>query len=174
MSGPPGPSAPKTKPKRKSSGQIVGGATTSGGVLHTFLWQSASGMQDLGTLGGVESYAWAINDHGQVAGDADTPSSGTHAFVWQTGIGMQDIGAFPGGGNSIADAINNHEQVAGVAETAGSTGRKIELPRGLYAAPHRLIRGQLRGRLYHSSHLLSQCWKRGALRCPANGRDRRF
>ena len=37
---------------------------------HAFIWDSANGMQDIGTLGGNTSYAVGINDSGEVVGYA--------------------------------------------------------------------------------------------------------
>src|ERR1700722_564565 len=39
--------------------------------LHAYLWKKSQGMEDLGTLGGSTSIAYAINDRGTVVGQAD-------------------------------------------------------------------------------------------------------
>ena len=73
-------------------------------------------VTDLGTLGGKESSAAAINDRGQVVGQSDTKTKGVwHAFLWQNGK-MTDLGSFTG--NSEANDINERGQVVGTSDTA--------------------------------------------------------
>jgi len=87
-----------------NSDQVVGGATTAGGSVHAFLWSLGPDkrgiIRDLGTLGGANSFATAINEAGQVAGYSDTGATyregGTaytvrHAFLWDNGV-MYDLG----------------------------------------------------------------------------------
>ncbi|MEA2762347.1 MAG: hypothetical protein QOD47_1631, partial [Gemmatimonadaceae bacterium] len=62
-------------------GQVVGWAFVPSGVEHAFLWTKASGMRDLGTLGGC-SRALAINDNGLVVGSSYTLAGEKHAFLW--------------------------------------------------------------------------------------------
>jgi probable HAF family extracellular repeat protein len=64
--------------------QVAGYALTSSGSTHAVVWDSSHGMQDLGTLGGPNSSAQAINDAGQVSGlaGAGTYPDHSHAFVW--------------------------------------------------------------------------------------------
>lgn len=69
-------------------------------------------MTDLGTLGGTDSRAVAINDRGQVIGTSSTASGRYHAFIWQDGV-MTDLGVLPGKSNSKAAAINDRGQVVG-------------------------------------------------------------
>jgi probable HAF family extracellular repeat protein len=101
--------------------QVVGESDTANG-RHAFLWQSSTGMIDLGTLGGPTSIATGINDAGQVCGTSDTASGAYHAFLWTpttpngTTGSMQDLGTL-GGSNSRAYAINKSGQVAGQADT---------------------------------------------------------
>ncbi len=74
-------------------------------------------VTDLGTLGGTESAAAAINNQGQVVGGADTAKKGkgpefvTHVFVWQNGR----MKAVPGldGIHAYVVAVNARGQMAG-------------------------------------------------------------
>ena len=65
----------------KNSGQIVGVNANAGVDLHAFLWQNGT-MMDLGTLGGKDSFAYAINNQGQAVGAGYTASREEHACLW--------------------------------------------------------------------------------------------
>jgi probable HAF family extracellular repeat protein len=72
---------------------------------------------DLGTLGGAESVAYAINNFGQIAGESTLPGDAvTHAFRWDGGV-MTDLGTL-GGNTSQGVAINALGQVVGFSHTA--------------------------------------------------------
>ena len=67
-----------------SSGHVVGYEATEDGDTRAVMWANG-GMEDLGTLGGENSKARAINDADQVAGEAFLSDNGTrHAFLWQS------------------------------------------------------------------------------------------
>ena len=72
-------------------------------------------MHDLGTLGGKESAATAVNERGQVIGESTTAGGATHAFLWQDGK-MRDLGTL-GGQSSSPTAINDVGQVVGASDT---------------------------------------------------------
>lgn len=76
--------------------QVTGTSSLPVGA-HAFVWSAATGMRDLGTLGGSVSNGWGINAHGQVVGQSivvDDPYFPIyHAFRYTDGIGMQDLGA---------------------------------------------------------------------------------
>ena len=76
-------------------------------------------MTDLGTLGGAQSIAYAINDGGQIVGYASPPNSSVHAFLYSAGK-MTDLGVFYD--SSVAEAINNSGVVVGSAYVLNSNG----------------------------------------------------
>ncbi len=69
-------------------------------------------IQELGTLGGRDAFAGALNGSGQVVGAARTANGNLHAFSWTPTGGMVDLGTF-GGDYSSATAVNDSGQVAG-------------------------------------------------------------
>jgi probable HAF family extracellular repeat protein len=99
--------------------EVEGGARTSGGYVHAFVWQ-AGAMCDLGTLPGhTHSRAYDINDDGDVVGVATVALPGRlgrRAVLWADG-GARDLNQLV---HDIGDwrltrahGINNHGQIVG-------------------------------------------------------------
>ena len=83
---------------------------------HAVLWRTST-VIDLGTLGGKQSEAEAINNRRQIVGTSETAlndsQSPWHAFLWQGGR-MVDLGS----GNPVA--INDRGQIIGTDVSYGS------------------------------------------------------
>ena len=110
-----------------ASGLVVGfsGPGRDSNASRAFLWSAATGMVDLGTLGGKYAQAFAINDSGYVTGTSQVSPlishapGGTHAFLYQPLsipappiVRMLDLGTL-GGQNSYGTAINASNHVVG-------------------------------------------------------------
>src|SRR5213083_99956 len=104
------------------NGEITGGGDTGFGDFHAYLLSEGTSF-DLGTLGGNESEALAVNRRGQVAGHSRIAGAVVkHAFLIADPGSMVDLGSLGGGGAmSIAHDVNDAGAVVGLAET--STGR---------------------------------------------------
>lgn len=112
-----------------NSGQVVGYSRLADGRRLAVVWHDANNnnmvdpgeVNDLGTLGGSESGAFAINEAGQVAGWSWLPGNTSHnATLWTDNNGdwKHDVGELAslgdlGGNKSRAYGINNSGQVAG-------------------------------------------------------------
>jgi len=77
-------------------------------------------VEEVPTLGGLESYATAISDTGWITGGAKLASGVNHAIRMMRGGPAQDLGSLPGLGYSSAYAINNNGDVAGVSAVASN------------------------------------------------------
>jgi probable HAF family extracellular repeat protein len=93
---------------------VVGYSTISSGAYHAVLWDKGKKI-DLGTLGGSNSYANAINNAGKVIGYLDI-SSNYRAVLWDKGKKI-DLGTL-GGNYSLAYGINNAGKVVGNSATS--------------------------------------------------------
>jgi probable HAF family extracellular repeat protein len=83
-------------------------------------------VTDLGTLGGMNSQATAINIRGQVVGFSTLQGEAiTRAFLWEDGV-ITDLGSL-GGTFSKANAINNRGQVVGASEITANAARHAVL-----------------------------------------------
>lgn len=69
---------------------------------------------DLGTLGGKNCTAFALNNHSQIVGGSQIASGVTHAFLWDKGK-IQDLGVLPGDKGSVAYALNDQGQAVGLS-----------------------------------------------------------
>jgi probable HAF family extracellular repeat protein len=109
------------------AGQVVA-SNVSRGAYRALLYNGS--WQDLGTLGGSESFASGINDAGQVVGYSTTAGGSTRAFIWTPGGAdgvsgnpqMKDIGSVSGGnGDVFGYGINAAGQIAGSAQVGAAT-----------------------------------------------------
>ena len=78
-------------------------------------------LTTLGTLGGTNSRAYAINNNSQIVGRAKTENGEYHAFLWENNQ-MIDLGTL-GGNFSEALAINNVGQIVGTSHNANGDER---------------------------------------------------
>ncbi|CUU02350.1 probable extracellular repeat, HAF family, partial [Armatimonadetes bacterium GBS] len=92
---------------------VVGMAKNASGNWHASRWTQTGGMVDLGTLGGVQSWARSVSADGEVVvGWAWNASNQLRAFRWTQAGGMEDLNLTyasqlsPGSYLEHADAIS--------------------------------------------------------------------
>lgn len=89
-------------------------------------------LTELGTFGGIQSYAQAINENGQITGYAEYKvgiMEYDHAFIYDNGV-MHDIGTLPGNNESQGADINEIGHVAGLA-SVGTNNHAILYANGV-------------------------------------------
>src|SRR6478672_6626912 len=109
-----------------ASGQMAGFSYPTGdAAYHAYLWTpttlngTSGAMQDLATLGGLNSYSYNVGAGGQVVGasEVEITSDHTHAFRYTSGSGMVDLNSLidPLSGWELLDAadINDAGQITG-------------------------------------------------------------
>jgi probable HAF family extracellular repeat protein len=106
---------------------IVGRALTATApfVSQAVLFQN--GVHNLGTLGGANSEADAVNRHGQIVGWSEQLHGPRHAFLWQNGV-MHDLGSL--GGESFATSISGTGVVVGWFHSRAGNQACIWYPNG--------------------------------------------
>jgi probable HAF family extracellular repeat protein len=86
-------------------------------------------LTDLGTLGGPESHAAAINEAGDVVGVSYDADGTGHAVLWRRGRTI-DLGVPPGGSSRALD-VNDRGQILGeITYADGATRAAVWTVRG--------------------------------------------
>ncbi len=139
-------------------------------------------VTDLGSLGGAESAATALNNRGQIVGGADTAARGkgpeyvTYVFLWEKGK-MRRLSAL-NGSHAYATAINDAGQMAGAYspdplkasfQAARFSGTQIKLLGGFPATVRGFSLSQAeainaKGQLVGVSNSQAFFWSQGHLR----------
>jgi probable HAF family extracellular repeat protein len=108
-----------------NAGQIVGTIRYAGGAPiaqpnPSFL-VSGGTASNLGTLGGLNASAYAINNNGIVVGDSTLADGSQHAFIYRNGriTDLNSLIATSGWVLTSARAINDRGQIAGVGTLNG-------------------------------------------------------
>jgi probable HAF family extracellular repeat protein len=99
-------------------------------VGHAVLWKNGV-ARDLGTLGGRESQAFAVNQSGNIVGSSQDANGEQHAFLWKHGI-MSELVTQPGCAFSQAFGINDSSYIVGGVCSGAALwkhGKLISLPK---------------------------------------------
>lgn len=100
-------------PLINATGQVAYSMSVSLNVSKAFFYDGSS-IRDMGTLGGSQSFAAAINDAGQITGFSYLAGDQVlHAYRWSAQTGMIDLGVPSGGADSEGYALNSRGDVAG-------------------------------------------------------------
>jgi len=87
--------------------------------------QTTFSFTNLGTLGGIESYARAINASGQIVGISADASTANHAVIWEWNGSSYNAAVSLSADNSGAQAINASGQITGFGNLTINTHATI-------------------------------------------------
>ena len=113
----------------KNAPVVAGTAATQIRDRHAFLWTDSTGMRDLGTLGGYNSYGRGVSvgvwpdsagDTIYVVGESETVpgSMNLTPFLWYRGT-MTGLGLLPGCTTGYAYGVNKRKEVVGTCWGGG-------------------------------------------------------
>ncbi len=121
------------------AGQAVGQAV-NGSASQAILSQGGT-QTFLGTLGGSDSAATALNETGQIVGWANTADGSAHAFL-SSGTGpMTNLGTLSGGRFSVATDINSVGVAVGFSDAGGAPYSGSGLPANSYVGLATIVLG---------------------------------
>lgn len=105
-------------------GEVVGDASTTDLLIKEAFRTDPNGqnMTGLGTLGGAQSWATAVNNSGQITGYAKTSLGETHAYRREAAGSLRDLRTL-GGTRSYGYSINSDGYVVGYSTTPGDTSQ---------------------------------------------------
>jgi hypothetical protein len=106
------------QPRSINKSVAMAGEITSGAVTHA-IWQQGFTTVDLGTLGGTNSAAMALNKFNSVVGQAEDAAGVVHGFIWTSTSGMQPLPDPLNATWTTAYSINNLGQSVGWAFANG-------------------------------------------------------
>lgn len=100
------------------AGLIAGTSILSPDVFHAFAWTPATGLIDIGTLGGgSQSEARAVDELGKIAGNAIIAGGRSRAFLWTRSGGIRDLGTAGGVASSVL-GMSSLGRIAGSVQTS--------------------------------------------------------
>ena len=95
---------------------VMMGAYASSTPWRAGLWTARDGLTELGTLGGLRTFADAVNDRGEVVGWSEDAAGDRYAFLWTKEQGMRSLEDLPGGSaNGWGIDITNNGMVVGTS-----------------------------------------------------------
>ena len=104
--------------------QVVGTSVLTNGELRAFTWNSATGMQDIGSFGGTETWAYDINNAGLIVGGSNTPDAGPWLPFATTGAVSTSLFPLPEGATGAFVRVTNESGlVAGEIQYADGSAQ---------------------------------------------------
>lgn len=104
-----------------AQGVVVGTGILPTGLIHAFSYDPETGqLLDLGTLGGAQSQAMAVNGTGLIVGWSNDSSGAKVGFIWNPSTRrMTVLPPLPGDDESSAADINDQGVIVGYSAKAG-------------------------------------------------------